>query len=331
MKNKGLFIKISALAISIALVYFLYSTVKFNNLSSDIEYFDTDINSEAKFIGVIDDKYYYLEGSKFIGHDVEKELFSIEVDDVNNIIYDKNIYIVENNGKISMIDRYDAKEKKSIDIEKNIEFSRFEDNKIYLFTKDSVLVKSSKLKDLESFENLNNPIDLAYTKDINSMIEMKLKDGIISSKISSNSTKDDFKIETANEIFLDTFIIQNSTYFVSNRYIYKIDEGNISKKIMLANISNIDNDDEKIVVVDNGILKIYNPNLELLDSKIVDITANDLSIRLDSIIILGEDKLKVYQNSNVIESPLGDYISYVENEDSYYVISENKIEKINAY
>lgn len=331
MKDKYLIFKILALIIVIVLAYFLIKTIQFNTLSSDIEYFDVDIDPKDKFYGVIDNKYYYLRDEKFSGHDKDRELFNIELKDVNNIIYDKYIYIIYNNGKISMIDRDDAKEKKSIDVEKDIKFSRFEDNKLFLFTSDSILIKNSKLKDVATFENLINPVDICYKGNLVSIIEMKLKDGIISSKISIQGVEDGFNLQTNSELFIDTFIIQNSTYFVSNRYIYKIDGNKISKKIVLEKISNIDNDDEKIVVADNGKLKIFNSNLELMDQKIINMKSIDLSIRKNSIVVLGEEALKVYQNSNMIETPIAGEISYVSNKDAYYIIFENRIEKINTY
>lgn len=331
MKDKYLIFKILALIIAIVLAYFLIKTIQFNTLSSDVEYFDVDLDPENKFYGVIDDKYYYLRDSNFVGYDKEKNLFKIELKDVNNIIYDKYIYIIHNNGKISMINREDAKEKKSIDIEKEIEFSRFEDDKLYLFTKDSILIKKANLSDITIFENLSNPVDIDYKSNITSIIEMKLKEGIVNSKISIKGNEEGFNLQTNSEIFINTFIIQNSTYFVSNRYIYKIDDNKISKKVVLENISNIDNDNEKIVVADNGKLKIFDLNLELIDQKLLGMEAIDLSIRKNSIVILGKDSLKVYQNSNMIETPIAGNIAYSSNEDSYYLIFGNRIEKINAY
>lgn len=331
MKDKYLIFKILALIIAIVLAYFLIKTIQFNTLSSDIEYFDVNVNPEDKFYGLIDDKYYYLRGNNFFGYDKDKELFKIELNDINNIIYDKYIYIIHNNGKISMINRDDAKEKKSIDIEKKIEFSRLEDNKLFIFTSDSIFIKNLKLKDFTKFEKLSNPVDIDYKGNIASIIEMKLKDGIVTSKISIQGVEDGFNLQTNSELFINTFIIQNSTYFVSNRYIYKIDDNKISKKIVLEEISNIDNDEDKIVVSDNGKLKIFDSNLELIDQKIINMKAIDLSIRKNSIVVLGEEFLKVYQNSNIIETPIAGQISYVSNDDAYYMIFENRIEKINAY
>lgn len=331
MKDKYLIFKILALIIVIVLAYFLIKTIQFNTLSSDIEYFDVETSKEDKFYGVIDDKYYYLRDTNFVGHDKDNELFNIELNDVNNIIYDKYIYIIHNDGKISMIDRDDAKEKKSIDIEKNIEFSKFEDNKLFLFTLDSIIIKNAKLKDITTFEGVSNPVDIDYKGNVASIIEMILKDGLVTSKISIKGIEDGFSLQTNSELFINTFIIQNSTYFVSNRYIYKVDDNKISKKIVLEEISNIDNDDERIVVSDNGKLKILNPNLEVIDQKVINMEAIDLSIRKNSIVVLGEESLKVYQNSNMIETPIAGDISYASNNDAYYLIFENRIEKINAY
>lgn len=331
MKDKYLIFKILALIIFIVLAYFLIKTIQFNTLSSDIEYFDVETFPEDKFYGVIDDKYYYLRDNNFIGHDKDNELFNIELKDVNNIIYDKYIYIIHNNGKISMINRYDAKEKKAIDIEKKVEFSRFEDNKLFLFTFDSIIIKNTKLKDIITFENLSNPVDIDYKANIASIIEMKLKDGIVTSKISIQGIEDGFNLQTNSELFINTFIMQNSIYFVSNRYIYKVDDNKISKKIVLEEISNIDNDDEKIVVSDNGKLKILDSNLEVIDQKVINMKVKDLSIRKNSIVILGSEYLKVYQNSNMIETPIAGEISYASNNEAYYLIFENRIEKINAY
>lgn len=317
------------LAILSVLVYKVY---KFNKLSSEVEVFNTKIDKTAEFIGVVDDKYYRLEKGYFIGSDEQKELFRIKVLNIKNIIYDKFIYLIEGYGRIKLLDRNTGDEIKSYENIKDIQFAELKNSKIVVYTKNSIYLGDLKLNKFDEINDLLNPIKIDFNKNIKSIIEFNQDFGNIKSiLIVKNSENQDFVLSSQNEIFIFTKIIGDKVIAVSNKYIYSIKDNSIENKIFLKKINSIDANDENLVIADNGELFIYDKDLKLLDKKVLNNQVENISIRKNSIVILSNNKIKLYQNSNIIENDIPEYISYYVNSNDYYIVFPNRIEKLKAY
>lgn len=305
---------------------------KFNNTNTNIDLFEGDISNDSEFVGVLDNRYYQVKDNKFNSYDKNNEVFSMNVLDVSNIVYDKYIYISEKSGRIKMIDRTDSKEVKRIDLDHDIELFNIINKKLVAFGEKNITVLDKKLEIVEEKEGLTNPVLYDFSNLKESLVEMDLINGKISSIFTvKNRDNTQFSISSINEVFLYTKIIDEDTILVSNRYIYLINGNSIIKKILLEDISAVDYKNNELVVVDNGYLKIFDNSLEIKENKNINMSAKTVSIRDNSIVILGEEKLSVYENGNVVDVNIEKPIDSYSDNQSFYIIFPGRIEKVNAY
>ncbi len=317
------------LIVGLSIVYNIYS---FNTLKANVKTFDAEISTNSKFVGVVDDKYYKIEGNVLKAFNSNKEIFNVEVKNIVGTYYDKYIYLFEKEGNILMLDRNNGKEKNNVKINSEIKNVKIKNNQIQLFNDNSVIILDKNLKELKRSEKLKNPVSYFFEGGKEAIIEMNLNNGVISSTITiKNNDTIQFFTSTINEVFLEAFISGENNILISNSYIYLIKGNSIMKKIFLTDISSFDYDYQKIAVADGKRIKIYDISLNKLDDKELGIDADAVSIRRNSIVCIGNLFIKVYENGNIIEQQAKDVKNWYINNQAFYTIYDNRIEKIEAY
>lgn len=325
-------IKIILLLILALVLFFVIKIYQFNNLSSNAETINVDFTEETSNIGVLNNKFYKIDNGVFSANSENGEEFKLKVLDVNKVIYDKYIYIAENSGRIKMLGRNDGKQIKQIELDKKIESIEKTDDHLIVYHPDQITVLNKKLDTVSKVNDIKDPFMYDFTSNKESILEMELNDGVISSIFTvKNNDNTQFSISSSNEVFLFTKIIDDNTIMISNSYIYLIDGNSIVKKVLLKDISAIDFAYDKLAIVDNKELVIYDKNIEEIDRKEIGVDADTVSIRKNSIVAIGNDKLFVYENGNVIDAEVSGVVDWFENDQVFYTIFLDKIVKVNAY
>lgn len=332
MRKKSIFIYTILVVLAILTIFFAVKSYNFLSISSNIDYFQTDEILPNSHLGILDDNYYRVKNNYYEGFNSDNnKLFTIKVQDIADIIYDKYIYIFHADGKIKVIDRSSGKEIRSTDIKTNIKKAILQNDYILIFGEDKIQKLDKKLNTIESISNLKNPI--AYDiSNLEAYIELFHINGVINSVLTVKD-KDNirFQLNSTNETFINLKFINNNLVVLSNNYLYLIKENKVHKKIFIGKLSAIDFRDNKVAMVDNQTLRIFNESLEEIDNKVLDKEVEKLSIRKNSIIMLSENSILVYENGNLLEEVANDWIDSFSGKDAYYVVFKNKIQKVNAY
>lgn len=316
----------------ILILIFIILVYRFKKLDSNEEIFRDKFSTQDEFIGVIDDKYYKIDNGKFVAKDSTGELFSIYVLDVKQILYDNLIYIFEENGNIRSIDRNNGSEIKSFNLGENIEFAKFYNDDILIYSENSAYIMDKKLEILSKIEDLDNPINIDVDSEKKAIIEFKnLNNTFYSNFIYINDDEIVFELSTNTETYLFTKIIGNKVILVSSSYIYLIENNTITKKILIEDISALDFNENNLAIVNDGNLIIYDENLNEISRKDLEEDADKLYIRNSSIVIVGEKNLMVFENDNLIKTPIQNVIGSFSNSQASYIIFKDRIEKVNAY
>lgn len=316
----------------ILIFIFIILVYRFKKLDANEEIFRDKFSTQDEFIGVIDDKYYKIDNGKFVAKDSTGELFSIYVLDVKQILYDNLIYIFEENGNIRSIDRNNGSEIKSFNLGENIEFAKFYNDDILIYSENSAYIMDKKLEILSKIEDLDNPINIDVDSEKKAIIEFKnLNNTFYSNFIYINDDEIVFELSTNTETYLFTKIIGNKVILVSSSYIYLIENNTITKKILIEDISALDFNENNLAIVNDGNLIIYDENLNEISRKDLEEDADKLYIRNSSIVIVGEKNLMVFENDNLIKTPIQNVIGSFSNSQASYIIFKDRIEKVNAY
>lgn len=316
----------------ILIFIFIILVYRFKKLDANEEIFRDKFSTQDEFIGVIDDKYYKIDNGKFVAKDSTGELFSIYVLDVKQILYDNLIYIFEKNGNIRSIDRNNGSEIKSFNLGENIEFAKFYNDDILIYSENSAYIMDKKLEILSKIEDLDNPINIDVDSEKKAIIEFKnLNNTFYSNFIYINDDEIVFELSTNTETYLFTKIIGNKVILVSSSYIYLIENNTITKKILIEDISALDFNENNLAIVNDGNLIIYDENLNEISRKDLEEDADKLYIRNSSIVIVGEKNLMVFENDNLIKTPIQNVIGSFSNSQASYIIFKDRIEKVNAY
>lgn len=333
MKKKYLIYGICLIVVGVV-GYFAYSWYKQNTTKSEEVTFSTNIDDKYSFVGVTDDKYYYVKDGKLSCHDKNVHIFSKDLEDsVINIFYDKYIFIVYKNGNIVKCDRNTGKEVVRLKDMVNISGVKYRDSYLVLYFQDQIRYYDEKLREVVKLQGLQSPVESSLLDKKLAILEFKNLAGKAESIFSIyENSKKLYSISTVNEIFYYTSIVdKENTILISNRYIYLFKGEVLSDKIMLENIRAIDFYKDNLVLVDGRNLRIFDKNLKELDNEALEFDATGLSIRDSAIVVMGKDRVSVYENNNIINEEIKDVISYYISRQGVYVILKNKIEKIKAY
>ncbi|MGF0040263.1 hypothetical protein ACQRBF_05710 [Peptoniphilaceae bacterium SGI.131] len=333
MKKKYLIYGICLIVVGVV-GYFAYSWYKQNTTKSEEVTFSTNIDDKYSFVGVTDDKYYYVKDGKLSCHDKNVHIFSKDLEDsVINIFYDKYIFIIYKNGNIVKCDRNTGKEVARLKDMVNISGAKYRDSHLVLYFKDQIGYYDEKLREVVKLQGLQAPVESSLLDKRMAVLEFKNSAGKAESVFSIyENAKKLYSISTVNEVFYYTSIVdKENTILISNRYIYLFKGEVLSDKIMLENIRAIDFYKDNLVLVDGRNLRIFDKKLKELDNEALEFDATGLSIRDSAIVVMGKDRVSVYENNNIINEEIKNVISYYISRQGVYVILKNKIEKIKAY
>lgn len=332
MKRKFSIFHFILILLAILGLMVVFNIYQFNNLRDNIEIFSAEITENTDNIGVIDDRYYYTRDGYFRAFNEKGLIFGFTSEEIANVIYDKVIFIAEKSGRIRSLDRRKGEEKHSINLNTNVEYIEKDGEDIIVFTNDSIIILDDKLKIQKNIENLRNPVKFRRSGENYSVVELNIDNGTIYSNYRLYKNEEEtFSLSSNSELFINNFIIGGKNILMTNRYLYIIQEDSIVDQKLIKNLQAYDFKDGKLVIVDNGELKIYNENLRLTESKELGEKAKSVSIRRGSYVVLGEENLILYQNFNTVKTPVAENLGTVENEQAIYILFPDRIEKVNAY
>lgn len=333
MRKKFKIWKVLLVIITLILLFIGYRIYKFNSIGSKVEFFQMNSNENSKFIGVLSNNYYKVENDKFYAFNVNNEkLFEKEAKEIVNIIYDKYIYLIDKNGLVQKIDRFSGKEKNQQKLEIIPTKMEYINNNLIIYSDNSITILSNKLEIKDEIKGLNSPVSFSINNNKYSVIELGFQDGKIYSKFNIiNNKNKEFSLISNEEVFLKTKIIGENTLLFSTRQIYLINGNSIIKTTPLIDISAIDISKDKIAVADSQVLRVYDFELNEIINKEVFMDVDKLSILKNTIVLLSKDKIKVLENGNLIEENIENVIDSYSKNNEFYLITNNKIQKIKAY
>ncbi len=333
MKQKITLWKIILIIVLVIAAFVGYKIYKFNSLNSNVEVFSTSSNSKSKFIGVISNDYYKLEDDRLKGFKQDNNLlFDIEAKDIADIVYDKYIYIIKNDGSISSIDRHTGEEKRNTKLDSKPVKSQYIDKELIIYCEDSIIILSNKLSTLKEINGINNPISFSQSGKDYSLIELNQKDNNINSRFTiSNGEENSFNLFSSDEVFLRTKIMGDNIILLSNRYLYLIEDNSILKKKFFVNITAVDINKDKIAIVNDKELIVFDKNLEEISRRDLGREIDKVKILNNSIFLLSKDKAIVYENENILEDGISEWLDWYTRDNEFYIIFENKIQRVNAY
>lgn len=336
MKKNTIFRILGLIVIGVIAVL-VYRDYKFNNISSDPFNMNIAINKDYKDISVIGEVLYYRDKNTLYGvyekKDGNEVLFSRDLgDDVQNIIYDKYIYIVRSNG-IELLKRNNGKTERVLENIENLSFAEKHGNYIFGYTDKRAYVWSLDLKNENKMLFDQTPAKFRKQDDLYSAILIGSNAGTMKTRyqVFENDTNI-YDIASVDEAFLySDFIDVNKHIVVTNRYVYLFEKDRLIKKVFITNPIAIDSGYGKIAVVDYNSLKVFNNNLELEDNITINFEVDKVKIRNNSITVIGDRNIGVYENKNLVEMSIGEYQSIAINDFGTYIIFDNRIEKVKSY
>lgn len=332
MKRKFSIFHFILILLAILGLMVIYNFYQFNNLSDKVEIFSAEITEDTKNIGVIDDRYYYTKEGYFRAFNEKGMIYGFSSEEIANVLYGKVIYIAEKSGSIRAIDRAKGEDKDSIVLDKEVENIDFDGEDIIVYTKDSILILDDKLKIQKEIPELRNPVKFKRSGEDYSVIELNIDNGTIYSNYRLYRNEEvTFSLSSNSEIFINTFIADGINVLLTNRYLYFIQEDSIVDQKVIRALQAYDVKDNKLALVDDQELKIYDENFEVLEAKELGENAKEVSIRKSSVVVLGEENLILYQNFNTVKTPVSENLGIVDNDEAIYIKFVDRIEKVNAY
>lgn len=322
------------IVLSIIALFFIYHLYSLKKLDSKVSSFNRNIKKEYRFVGMTDDRMYYLENNTLHCFDEKQQVFSRDIGvGIADIIYDRYIYVVEKSGSVSMLNRKNGNELKRINLERNIVKAVYEFGNIDLYLEDGVISLNQKLEKKSEIRDLRNPVSKSENGRFTSVIEINMENGEIISTFSIyENDKKIYTISSPNEAFLYTSMLdEGNSLLISNRYIYMMDKGVIKSKDIVENIKSVDYAHGKYAIVDGDKLKIFDKSFQFENEKKIDFDVSRVSIRKNSIVLIGKKEAAVFENDTIIKEKLNNLLGQYISSQGVYLIFENKIDKLSAY
>ena len=215
-------------------------------------------------------------------------------------------------------------------MKEEIRSAKLVNGNILLFFRNGLALLDQSLTIKERLEGLQNPASFDQRDGKIAFIELSLKNGKINSDFTLKTGEDKFTLSSVSETFLFTKILADRTILVSNAYIYSIVDNAIVDKVHLEKVTAVDSKDDKLALVDNKKLVIFDKDLKEIDRQDLGVDIGKISMRRNSIILIADNKLIVYENKNKIEANIENAVDYYENDAAFYTIFKDKIERVNA-
>lgn len=334
MRKKQIIIGILLTLIVLVLGLYGYGLYKFNHMESGPYHLTYTIEDEAKYIGVYDNTLYYMNGTHLKAIDVDGTTrFSRPIGvGIGNVIYDKYIYIIENNGLVRALDRQNAQEIRQIKLEGPIVFSEKKDKVIILYHPKGITSLSFDFKSVNTIQMDHRPAKIEGEADHYAVIFLDREiDGLVSRFSIFENDQKVFHLVSDKDLFLFTKKIDNDRFLLAtNRYIYLIDQADIIAQEPLMALKAIDVSSNQIALADDDSLKIFDNDLKLTTNQSLDFEPVKLAILDESILLFNEDKLASYQEDNLRTSDLKDYKNFFLNEHGLYLIFDGHVEKVKS-
>lgn len=330
MKKKKLWI-LPAILLVLALAYLGFRLIRFNRLADEVNTFDIKIEDRYTNIGVFDDKLYYLDGKILHGRKTDQELFQKDLGSgVKSLVYDKYIYVFYEDGKILTLDRYSAKEKKSLDLGVKVARVRRDKDRFIIYSTKDVISIAKDLSDKRVRKFSERPLD--YREEGNSYTCLYLSmdiDDIKSRLVAYEGEKEVFRLASVDELFMGSgYFTEKKSYGITNRSLYLIEDSSIIDRVNLAKPRAFKSDGNKLALVDNMTLKVFDTKLDIMGSVDLGFEAKQVFFIDDAIICLGDKMISSYEAGNLIKNDLVGLKGYYKGDKNIYLIFSDRVEKV---
>ncbi|MDO5026796.1 MAG: hypothetical protein Q4E50_03070 [Tissierellia bacterium] len=316
-------------------LYYAYNLIRLNRVDSKEFSMEIKVSDSLKHMGVFDGVFYGLEGNKLRGVDKDKGLvFEKHLGlGINDIVYDKFIYVSQEDGLIRAFDRFDGTLFAKLDLGEKVYNLDLVDKKLLAYGRDKVFVMDMYLKDMtvESFDY--RPVKYEFSDHDQALIFLDRELGGLKSRFEIyREGKKTYYISSVDELFMYTsFLSDKSNVLLTNSYLYLINNGKLIRKTFILNPRAIDVKNDKIALVDDESLKIFDKDLKLLEEVNLSFKADNIMIVRDKILLVGNNFMASYEDNNLIKTDVANMKSYFLEKDGIYVVMPNRIEKVKAY
>ncbi len=328
-KNIGRIFLIVGLIVLIFLAYKLYRDK--NPKSYDIS-LDIALDKDSSDFGLDKGQFIVRKKNTLISYNkAGKEIFKRTLKDDEKVhFYDDgkvytsiknrlNIYSIDSD---KTIDTFNAKAKIN-KVEKLGKNYLIYTNKLaYIYDKNFKLVEEYEIKEnIVGFDSYNK---------LTSIIGMDMNSGILTSSFYLyDEGKNYFKLKSADELFIKSYYLgENKNIVVTNRYIYLMDRDNIVTKKLIHKLRTLDIREDRISLVDGNQLLILDNNLDLIKSVKLGFDVKEISMRKDSTVLIGDKKIGIYENDNILEQDVEKVLSSIIDDSGVYVIFETGVERM---
>lgn len=284
--------------------------------------------------GVFDATLYFTESGDLKAIDSEgQSKFDVKLDQgFKKILYGKNIYISYDK-KIQALNRLNGKLIKEVEFEKEILNIELIDNQVYAYIEDGYVFLGERLNkfDLYTYDGQPTAMSQQGSKRAVNLLE-SIRGNINSRIVITDSDREVFNINSAEEIFLYNRVLSNGKVFlVSNRYIYLIKESSIENKVFIKNPKAIDFKDDQIQVLDFDSLRRFDSNLDEIDSVTIEDDIEQIKILDTSTVAYSASKIYVYQNGNVMNTDIQANHKIYQDQYGVYLFTNDRVERVKAY
>lgn len=315
--------------------YYIYELVNLNQVKSEDVSIKKKIEDTDEHIGVFDKTLYSVNKNRLLASDSMGQEVFVKNLGLNfvDIIYDKYIYVAQNDGLIRALDRENGDEIRKIDLNKKLYDIELVDGKLIAYSDKSINKLSLYLKNELEKKFEHRPVKYREQKEKSAVIFLDRELGGMKSRFAIyNKDEEIYYISSVDELFMhEAFLSDGSSLVLTNSYLYKIKDSKVVKKTFLMNPRSIDIQKGKIALIDFEKLKIYDDNLELTKEVKLGFKANKLSIYENSILIAGENTVASFENDNLIKTDVqamkGTYVDKF----GMYAIFGDRVEKVKAY
>lgn len=334
MKRKIILSTLAAILV-LFLIYYGVNLVKLNKVNNDEFLMQVKLGQKAEHVGVFDNTLYYTEDNKLRAHDAKKgQLFEKHLGiGIIDLVYDKYIYVAQNDGLIRAYDRFTGEQVAKKEIGESIFHMELVGKELQIYGEKKVFLVDQKLnkKTEKAFDY--RPVKYKGNAFKSSTIFLDRDVSGLKSRVQiMEGSKETFAISSVDELFMFTEILPDgSCLFMTNSYLYLVKDGKIQEKTFLMSPKSIDVKDDKIAVIDHDSLKIYNEKLELEKEIVLGFMADKVAIFADKIAIIGKDIIASYENENLIKSDINGMKDYYINNHGIYIVFADRVEKMKGY
>lgn len=335
--KKSSILKILGVVAILIIGFLIYRDYQFNTVSTDPFSMNIAMDKSYNDVSVVGDVLYYRDKQTLYGikkkEDTNEVIFSKELEaGIKTIIYDKYIYVVSPNS-VELLNRKNGKTNRVIENLDSLTFAEKHGDNIIGYADKSAYIWSLDLKNEKKLSFDQTPAKVRKEGNLYSVILVNSDAGIIKSRYQVfENDKMIYDISSVDEVFLySDFIGANKHIVATNRYIYLFEMNVLVKKTLVKNPIAFDSQNGMIAVLDYKSLKVYNSDLALQDNLNINFEVDKIKFRENSITIIGDRNVGVYENKNLLEMPIGEYQGIAINDFGTYIIFENRVEKVKSY